>query len=86
MNSSAASAEMNAFVRVVERGSFAAAADDLGVTPSALSKLVTRIEDRLGVRLLTRTTRKLALTAEGERVSSPAAGTSSPRSKPPKPR
>jgi DNA-binding transcriptional LysR family regulator len=66
MNSSAASAEMNAFVRVIERGSFAAAADDLGVTPSALSKLVTRIEDRLGVRLLTRTTRKLALTAEGE--------------------
>ena len=65
MNSSA-SAEMNAFVRVAERGSFAAAATDLGLTPSALSKLVTRIEDRLGVRLLTRTTRKLALTAEGE--------------------
>lgn len=64
MNS--ASAEMNAFVRVIERGSFAAAADDLGLTPSALSKLVTRIEDRLGVRLLTRTTRRLALTAEGE--------------------
>jgi len=65
MNGSA-SAEMNAFVRVAERGSFAAAATDLGLTPSALSKLVTRIEDRLGVRLLTRTTRKLALTAEGE--------------------
>ena len=63
---SAASAEMHAFVRVVERGSFAAAAADLGLTPSALSKLVTRIEDRLGVRLMTRTTRKLALTAEGE--------------------
>ncbi len=62
----AASAEMNAFVRVAERGSFAAAATDLGLTPSALSKLVTRIEDRLGVRLLTRSTRKLALTAEGE--------------------
>ena len=65
MNGSASS-EMNAFVRVAERGSFAAAATDLGLTPSALSKLVTRIEDRLGVRLLTRTTRKLALTAEGE--------------------
>jgi DNA-binding transcriptional LysR family regulator len=64
MNS--ASAEMNAFVRVIERGSFAAAADDLGITPSALSKLVTRIENRLGVRLLTRTTRRLVLTAEGE--------------------
>jgi DNA-binding transcriptional LysR family regulator len=65
MNGSA-SAEMNAFVRVAERGSFAVAAADLGLTPSALSKLVTRIEDRLGVRLLARTTRKLALTAEGE--------------------
>ena len=66
MNTNAASAEMNAFVRVIERGSFAAAAADLGITPSALSKLVTRIEDRLGVRLLTRTTRMLALTTEGE--------------------
>src|SRR5689334_11378035 len=65
MNGSASS-EMNAFVRVAERGSFAAAAEDLSLTPSALSKLVTRIEDRLGVRLLTRTTRRLALTAEGE--------------------
>ena len=64
MNS--ASDEMNAFVRVIERGSFAAAAGDLGITPSALSKLVSRIEDRLGVRLLTRTTRRLMLTAEGE--------------------
>ncbi|MFH1346001.1 MAG: LysR family transcriptional regulator [Pseudomonadota bacterium] len=66
MNVNSASAEMNAFVRVIERGSFAAAADDLGLTPSALSKLVTRMEDRLGVSLLTRTTRRLALTAEGE--------------------
>lgn len=57
---------MAAFVRVVERGSFAGAAADLGVTPSALSKLVTRIEERLGVRLLTRSTRKLTLTAEGD--------------------
>ncbi|WP_245310287.1 LysR family transcriptional regulator [Bradyrhizobium jicamae] len=64
MNS--ASDEMNAFVRVIERGSFAAAAGDLGITPSALSKLVTRIEERLGVRLLTRTTRRLVLTTEGE--------------------
>jgi len=64
MNS--ASDEMTAFVRVIERGSFAAAAADLGITPSALSKLVSRIEDRLGVSLLTRTTRRLALTAEGE--------------------
>src|SRR5260221_8739056 len=58
--------EMKAFVRSVELGGFSAAARDLGLTPSALSKLVTRMEDRLGVRLMNRTTRKLALTAEGE--------------------
>jgi DNA-binding transcriptional LysR family regulator len=58
--------DMIAFVRAVERGGFSAAARDLGLTPSAVSKLVTRLEDRLGVRLLNRTTRRLALTAEGE--------------------
>ena len=58
--------DMVAFVRAVERGGFSAAARDLGLTPSAVSKLVTRLEDRLGVRLLNRTTRRLALTAEGE--------------------
>jgi len=58
--------DLVAFVRAVERGGFSAAARDLGLTPSAVSKLVTRLEDRLGVRLLNRTTRRLALTAEGE--------------------
>jgi len=58
--------EMRAFQRVIERGSFAAAADDLGVSPSAVSKLVTRLELRLGVRLINCTTRRLALTHEGE--------------------
>ena len=58
--------EMRVFQRVIERGSFAAAADDLGVSPSAVSKLVTRLELRLGVRLINRTTRRLALTHEGE--------------------
>jgi DNA-binding transcriptional LysR family regulator len=58
--------DMAAFVRSVELGGFSAAARALGLTPSAISKLVTRLEDRLGVRLLNRTTRKLALTPEGE--------------------
>ncbi|PWB62686.1 MAG: LysR family transcriptional regulator [Bradyrhizobiaceae bacterium] len=57
---------MRVFVRAVERGSFSAAARDFGHTPSAVSKLVTRLEDRLGVRLIRRTTRRLALTPEGE--------------------
>jgi DNA-binding transcriptional LysR family regulator len=59
-------AEMRVFVRAIERGTFAVAANDLGLTPSAVSKLILRLETRLGVRLVNRTTRKLALTAEGE--------------------
>jgi DNA-binding transcriptional LysR family regulator len=59
-------AEMRVFVRAIERGTFAVAASDLGLTPSAVSKLISRLEARLGVRLVNRTTRKLALTAEGE--------------------
>lgn len=58
--------DMGAFVRVVERRSFSAAAQDLGLTPSAVSKLITRLEERLGARLLHRTTRRLSLTSEGE--------------------
>jgi DNA-binding transcriptional LysR family regulator len=58
--------EMTAFVRVVDSNGFSAAAPGLGLTPSAVSKLVTRLETRLGVRLLQRTTRALHLTAEGE--------------------
>src|SRR5690349_10297935 len=58
--------EMAAFVRVVEAQGFSAAAPGLGLSPSAVSKLVTRLEARLGVRLLQRTTRALSLTAEGE--------------------
>lgn len=56
---------LSAFVRAVERNGFSSAARDLGVTPSAVSKLVTRLERRLGVQLLHRTTRRLALTSEG---------------------
>jgi DNA-binding transcriptional LysR family regulator len=60
------STEMEIFKRVVESGSFTTAADDVGLSPSAVSKLVTRLETRLGVRLINRTTRRLGLTAEGE--------------------
>ena len=59
-------AEMAAFVRAVETGGFSAAARQLGLSPSALSKLVTRLEDRLGAQLMQRTTRRLQLTVEGE--------------------
>jgi DNA-binding transcriptional LysR family regulator len=58
--------EMAAFVRVVDARGFSAAAPALGLTPSAVSKLVSRLEARLGVRLLQRTTRALHLTEEGE--------------------
>jgi DNA-binding transcriptional LysR family regulator len=58
--------DMAVFVRVVEAKGFSAAATDLDLTPSAVSKLITRLETRLGVRLLQRTTRALHLTADGE--------------------
>jgi DNA-binding transcriptional LysR family regulator len=57
--------EAQAFVLVVDEGSFTAAARRLGVTKSYASKLVSRLEDRLGIRLLHRTTRKLSLTEPG---------------------
>jgi DNA-binding transcriptional LysR family regulator len=53
------------FVRTVEAGSFAGAAKKLGITPVAVSKNVQRLEQRLGVRLLRRSTRKLSVTEEG---------------------
>lgn len=59
-------AEMAALVAAVEHGGFSAAARVLRVTPSAMSKTLSRMETRLGVRLLNRTTRKLTLTPEGE--------------------
>jgi DNA-binding transcriptional LysR family regulator len=58
--------EMEAFVRSVELGSFSAAARELKLTPSALSKLVGRLESALKARLLNRTTRKVSATPEGE--------------------
>jgi DNA-binding transcriptional LysR family regulator len=59
------SGEMEVLVRVVQEGGFSAAARSLDLTPSAVSKLIARLEARLGVRLLTRTTRALTLTGEG---------------------
>ncbi|MES2530972.1 MAG: LysR family transcriptional regulator, partial [Pseudomonadota bacterium] len=50
------SGEMEAFVQVVERDGFSAAARALGMTPSAVSKLVGRLEARLGVQLVHRST------------------------------
>ncbi|GLS30297.1 DNA-binding transcriptional regulator, LysR family [Mesorhizobium albiziae] len=59
------SGEIEVFVRVVEEQSFSAAARKLRMTPSAVSKLIARLEDRLGARLLRRSTRKLQVTPEG---------------------
>jgi DNA-binding transcriptional LysR family regulator len=53
------------FVRVVVRGSFTLAADDLELSRAAVSKYVSRLEERLGARLLHRTTRRLSLTEAG---------------------
>jgi len=59
--------DMTIFVRVVENGSLSAAARSLNMTLPVVSRRLARLESRLGVRLLNRTTRTLALTDEGER-------------------
>ncbi len=59
-------AEMEVFVRVVDLGGFTPAARALRLTPSGVSKLISRIETRLGARLINRSTRKLQLTPEGQ--------------------
>lgn len=59
------SGEMDMFVRVVEHGGFSAAARASRMTPSAVSKLVARLEGRLGTRLINRSTRAFRLTPEG---------------------
>jgi DNA-binding transcriptional LysR family regulator len=58
---------------VVERGSFTRAAELLGLSASGVSRAISRLEQRLGVRLLDRTTRTLRLTAEGARLNQLAA-------------
>lgn len=59
--------ELKAFVEVVRAGAFVKAADALGLSKTAISRQVSDLERRLGVRLLNRTTRRLSLTEEGQR-------------------
>ena len=61
-------AELKAFVAVVDRASFARAADHLGLSRSALSQTIRLLESRLGVRLLNRTTRSVSPTELGRRL------------------
>lgn len=61
-------ANLNAFAVVAEHRSFVRAAAHLGITPSALSQTIRQLEERLGVRLLNRTTRSVAPTTAGERL------------------
>ena len=61
-------ADLTAFVAVADNLSFRAAASRIGVTPSALSHTMRQLEERLGVRLLNRTTRSVALTDAGVRL------------------
>jgi DNA-binding transcriptional LysR family regulator len=61
------------FLRVAERQSFRAAADDLGVSPSAVSQAIRTLEERIGVPLFIRTTRSVGLTEAGQRLHARAA-------------
>ena len=58
--------DLRFFSLLIKHGSLAAAAQQIGVTPPAVSKRLAAIERRLGVRLLQRTTRRISLTPEGE--------------------
>lgn len=54
------------FCKAAELGSFTAAAEFLGLTPASVSRSISRLEERLGIRLFSRTTRRIRLTGEGE--------------------
>jgi DNA-binding transcriptional LysR family regulator len=58
--------EMQAFIAVIDSGSITAAAEELGQTTSGVSRALGRLEEKLGTTLLTRTTRRLQLTEEGD--------------------
>ena len=58
--------EMQSFNTVVEAGSFVSAADALNLSKAAVSRHVVELENRLGIRLLHRTTRRVSLTPEGQ--------------------
>ena len=64
--------ELDVFSAIARTGSFSAAGRALGLTPSAISRTIDRLEARLGVRLLIRTTRALTLTAEGQSYLGPS--------------
>src|ERR1700690_2897053 len=61
-------ADLTAFVAVADHLSFRAAASHLGVTPSAVSHSMRQLEERLGLRLLHRTTRSVSVTDAGSRL------------------
>jgi DNA-binding transcriptional LysR family regulator len=63
-------AELRAFVAVAEQGNFARAAAELRLSPSTLSQTIRELEERLGVRLLNRTTRSVSITEAGQRLLS----------------
>jgi LysR family transcriptional activator of dmlA len=60
--------DLRVFVAVVRKGGFAAAAEELGMSPAYVSKRIGVLEDLLGVRLFQRTTRRVVITADGEQV------------------
>jgi DNA-binding transcriptional LysR family regulator len=59
-------AELEAFIKIADHKTLSAAARALNLSPSAISKLIQRLENRLGVRLVNRTSRAMSLTPEGE--------------------
>ena len=58
--------DLGFFVRLARRGNMSETARDIGITASAVSRRLARLEERLGVRLVHRTTRRISLTGEGE--------------------